>query len=127
VTFAEQVDGLTWPHARYAPLLRQMLSSIALVPTGRPGARLTTLLGIPVAKDMLLGLLHTVPNPPTGLVRVLSIDDFALRKGDSYATLLVDLEACRSLDVLPGRDTELRASSGSRGRRHSPMDHPTYP
>ncbi|MBV1941003.1 transposase [Streptomyces sp. BV286] len=32
------------------------------------------------------------------------MDDFALRKGDSYATILVDLEARRPLDVLVGRD-----------------------
>ncbi|MFD3682669.1 transposase [Streptomyces sp. NPDC058613] len=34
------------------------------------------------------------------------MDDFALRKGDSYATILVDLEARRPVDVLPGRDAE---------------------
>ncbi|OIJ97373.1 transposase [Streptomyces monashensis] len=56
--------------------------------------------------DVFLGLLCSVPDAPSGLVRVLSVDDFALRKGDSYATLLVDLEARRPLDVLPGRDAE---------------------
>ncbi|MCX4427102.1 ISL3 family transposase [Streptomyces mirabilis] len=106
VTFAEQVEGLTRPHARYTPVLRQMLSSIALVLAGRPGARPAALLGIPVAKDVLPSLLHTVPDPPSGLVRVLGVDDFALRKGDSYATLLVDLEARRPLEVLAGRDAE---------------------
>lgn len=60
VTFAEQADSLTRPHARYTPVLRQVMSSIALVPAGRPGARLAALLGIPVTKDVLLGLLHTV-------------------------------------------------------------------
>ncbi|WP_405862704.1 transposase [Streptomyces sp. NBC_00090] len=35
---------------------------------------------------------------------MLGVDDFALRKGDSYATILVDLKARRPLDVLPGRD-----------------------
>ncbi|MDT0485375.1 ISL3 family transposase [Streptomyces doebereineriae] len=110
VTFAEQVEGLTRPHARYTLLLRRILSSIAMVLAGRPGARLAVLLGMPVAKDVLLGLLNTVPDPPSGLVRVLGVDDFALRKGDSYATLLVDLEARRPLDVLPGWDAEPLAS-----------------
>ncbi|MFF0087899.1 hypothetical protein ACFYR1_51120 [Streptomyces canus] len=41
-------------------------------------------------------------------MRVLGVDDFALRKGDSYATILVDLEGRRPVDVhcragTPGR------------------------
>ncbi|MGW0424576.1 ISL3 family transposase [Streptomyces sp. NPDC003015] len=36
----------------------------------------------------------------------MGVDDFAIRKGDSYATILVDLEERRPLDVLPGRDAE---------------------
>jgi len=106
VTFAEQVPGLTSPHARYTPLLRSALVSIALCLAGRPGARLAAALKIRVAKDTLLNLLRAIPDPPLSEVRVLGVDDFALRKGDTYATLLVDLEARRPLDVLASRDAE---------------------
>ncbi|MFF4434393.1 ISL3 family transposase [Streptomyces sp. NPDC001513] len=106
VTFAEQIEGLTRPHARQTQVLRSMLASIALCLAGRPGARLAAALGIRIAKDALLDLLHSVPQPPVGAVRFLGVDDFALRKGDSYATILVDLEARRPVDVLPGRDAE---------------------
>ncbi|MFI9781851.1 ISL3 family transposase [Streptomyces sp. NPDC051956] len=106
VTFAEQVPGLTSPHARYTPLLRSVLVSMALCLAGRPGARLAAALRIRGGKDTLLNLLRALPDPPASEVRVLGVDDFALRKGDTYATLLVDLEARRPLDVLPGRDAE---------------------
>jgi hypothetical protein len=61
---------------------------------------------VPVAKDTLLRLLRALPEEPVGQVRVLGVDDFAVRRGDSYLTILVDLERRRSIDVLPGREAE---------------------
>ncbi|MGV4926600.1 ISL3 family transposase [Streptomyces sp. BHT-5-2] len=106
VTFVEQVTGLTSPHARFTPLLRGMLTSIAVALAGRPGSRLAAVLGMPVAKDTLLRLLRALPEEPVGQIRVLGVDDFAMCKGDSYSTILVDLEQRRPVDVLPGREAE---------------------
>ncbi|MEU2737381.1 transposase [Streptomyces sp. NPDC007095] len=64
------------------------------------------MLGLCVAKDTLLRLVRATPEEPVGKIRVLGVDDFALRKDDSYATILVDLERRRPVDVLPGRDAE---------------------
>ncbi|MEV4380260.1 transposase family protein [Streptosporangium sp. NPDC049644] len=78
-TFVEQVDGLTRPHTRYTPLLRRMLTSVAVGMAARAGARLAARLGMPVAKDTLLRLVRSVPEPPVGAVRAVTVDDFALR------------------------------------------------
>lgn len=105
VTFAEQVVGLTSPHARYTPLLRTMLTSIAVAMAARPGARLAGRLGLPVAKDTLLRIVRAAPEPEAGPVRVVAVDDFALRKREKYATIVVDLETRRPIEVLEGRES----------------------
>ena len=66
------------------------------------------------AKDTLLRLLRAAPLQEPGPVRVLGIDEFALLKGHTYATILVDLEARRPIDVLPGREMPSRWLDGSR-------------
>ncbi|MEU6950067.1 transposase [Streptomyces sp. NPDC046182] len=45
-----------------------------------------------------------IASPLSAGTSLLGVDGFALRKRDSYATILVDLDARRPLDVLPGRD-----------------------
>ncbi|GGV47048.1 hypothetical protein GCM10010495_75860 [Kitasatospora herbaricolor] len=59
------------------------MTSIALALAGRAGARLAGVLGLSAAKDTLLRLVRAAPEEPVGQIRVLGVDDFALRKGDS--------------------------------------------
>ena len=45
--------------------------------------------------------LRAVPDPAVGPVRILGVDEWARRKGQTYATILVDHEAHRIVDVRP--------------------------
>jgi transposase len=60
--------------------------------------------------NTLLRLVRQVETPTPSSPRVLGIDDWALRKGASYGTILVDLEASRIVDLLPSRQSETVAA-----------------
>jgi transposase len=104
VTFAEQPQGLASRYARRTPLAARQQAAVAAALAGRAGSRLTAVLAVPASRHTLIRILAALPDPPARLIRVLGVDDFSLRRGTTYATLLVDMEAGVPVDVLPDRE-----------------------
>ena len=106
-TFAEQVEGLASRYARRTPAVTAVLQAVALALGGRAGARLAERLAAAVSRTTLLRLVRAMPDPAVSASpRALGVDEFALRKGRRYGTLLVGVETRRPVDILGERSAD---------------------
>ena len=103
LTFAEHLPGLVAPYARRTHRLAAAQGRVGAALGGEAATRLLPHLAMPASADTVLRLVRAAPLPEQQSPCVVGVDDWAVRKGRTYGSIIVDLERRRVLDLLPDR------------------------
>jgi transposase len=103
VTFTEPTPTVARRYARRTARLATVVEAVACAVGGEGGARLLAALGIVLSADTALRAIAAAPLPAHPTPRVLGVDDWAKRKGQTYGAIRVDLARHRVVDLLPDR------------------------
>src|SRR5215813_10164839 len=108
--FCERISAFVAPYARRTLRLNEALRLIGLAVGGEAGAQLAAALGMSVSPDTLIQRIRQTQLPSPPAPKVIGVDDWAKHKGQSYGTILVDLERCSTIDLLPDREASSLAN-----------------
>jgi transposase len=104
--FTERLVDLVQSYGRMTNRLRKALLALGLATSAEVSERLSPALGMLTSAPTLLRHLRQVNDPLPQSVRILGVDDWAWKKGQTYGTILVDLQKRCPIELLPDRQED---------------------
>ena len=101
--FVERLPTVVAPFAQRSLRLADDQRHLVLEHGGEAGARTAARTGMPTSPDTLLRLARRTPSSDSASPTIIGVDDWAFRKGHTYGTVIVDLQAHTVVDLLPDR------------------------
>jgi len=108
-TFAERFPGFIVPYARRTDRVMKKQRRIAVNTCARVAEKLLGFEQIGMSDSAINRFLRELPEPEFLPIRVMGVDDWAKCKGQSYGTILVDMERGQVIDLLDDRTADTLA------------------
>jgi transposase len=109
-TFAERIPDVVAVNSQRTTRLTQTMREVAFECEAEVGARVLRHVQISTSPDTLLRVMRQTVVDVSSDPRAVGIDDWAIRKGQVYGTIVVDLESHCVLDLLEDRQVQTAAT-----------------
>lgn len=105
-TIVEQIDHFLGYYGRFTERCEDFITTLALETSCEGAARICAHLGIQISGDTIIRLLKRrfAQMEVESTSSCIGIDDFSIKKGDTYCTIVCNADSHRPIAVLEGRD-----------------------
>lgn len=105
-TFAERLPEWLPCYARRTCRLTQVLREVGFETSAETGRRILRWFRIRISGDTLLRIVKQSVLPTLSSYKVVGLDDWAVRKGHRYGSLIIDHETRRVVELVEGRSAQ---------------------